>query len=57
MEDHKISRGHREDADRRISELQREIHKRDIELAEANGRLWRISFNRGGRGSSIAIGG
>jgi hypothetical protein len=35
MEDHKISRGHREDADRRISELQREIHKRDVELAEA----------------------
>lgn len=35
MEDHKIGRGHREDADRRISELQREIHKRDVELAEA----------------------
>lgn len=35
MEDHKIGRGHREDADRRISELQREIHKRDVDLAEA----------------------
>jgi DNA repair exonuclease SbcCD ATPase subunit len=35
MEDYKVSRGHREDADRRISELQREIHKRDVELAEA----------------------
>jgi hypothetical protein len=35
IEDHKISRGHREDADRRISELQRELHKRDVELAEA----------------------
>ena len=35
LEDHKIGRGHREDADRRISELQREIHKRDVDLAEA----------------------
>lgn len=35
IEDYKINRGYREEADRRISELQREIHKRDVELAEA----------------------
>ena len=31
--------------------------KQLAELAEAGGRVWRISFNRGGQVSSIMIGG